>query len=110
MASAFLSQYASHPANRNLSVSGCPYSSRLVCRFLAPWVSAMMLLLAGLGAWLQLSWPFWLAYLIVCGLLVWEHRLVRPDDFSKIDLAFFNINSYISIALFAGVLGAIVLH
>jgi len=42
-------------------------------------------------------------------LLVWEHSLVRPDDLSRIDMAFFNINSYISIALFLAVLGALFL-
>jgi 4-hydroxybenzoate polyprenyltransferase len=69
----------------------------------------MMALLAALGIWLSLSWPFWLAYLVVSALLVWEHALVHPDDLSNINLAFFNINSYISIALFAGVLGALYL-
>jgi 4-hydroxybenzoate polyprenyltransferase len=69
----------------------------------------MMLCLAGLGWWMGLGWPFWLAYVVVCGLLVWEHRLVHPDDLSHIDLAFFNMNSYISLALFAGVLGALFL-
>ena len=69
----------------------------------------MMLLLAGLGWWLALGWPFWLAFMVVAGLLVWEHSLVHPNDLSNINLAFFNINSYISIALFAGVLGAIFL-
>ncbi len=69
----------------------------------------MMLLLAGLGRWMALGWPFWLAYLVTGGLLVWEHRLVHPDDLSHIDLAFFNINSYISLALFAGVLAALYL-
>lgn len=69
----------------------------------------MLVLLAGLGAWLGLSWPFWVAFVVVTGLLVWEHRLVKPDDLSNINLAFFNINSYISLALFAGVLGALML-
>jgi 4-hydroxybenzoate polyprenyltransferase len=69
----------------------------------------MMFLLAGVGVWMQLGWPFWLAFLVIIGLLVWEHRLVHPDDLSNIDLAFFNINSYISITLFLGVLGALFL-
>lgn len=69
----------------------------------------MLLLLAGLGIWMQLSWPYWLAYIIVVMLLIWEHRLVHPDDLSHIDLAFFNINSYISIALFTGVLVSVLL-
>lgn len=69
----------------------------------------MMLLLAGIGAWLGLSWPFWVALVVVVGLLVWEHRLVNPDDLTRIDVAFFNMNSYIALALFAGVLGALFL-
>lgn len=55
-------------------------------------------------AWVaSLGWPYLLAVAVTAGLLVWEHRLVRPDDLSKIDLAFFNINGYIAVTLFAGV-------
>lgn len=66
-------------------------------------------LLASLGWLLSLGWPFWLGWLIVTGLLIWEHTLVQPDDLSKIDLAFFNINSYISITLFLAILGSLYL-
>jgi len=37
-------------------------------------------------------------------LLIIEHRLVNPDDLSKIDIAFFNVNSTISVVLFLGIL------
>lgn len=37
-------------------------------------------------------------------LLIIEHKLVTCDDLSKINIAFFNINSVISIILFAGIL------
>jgi 4-hydroxybenzoate polyprenyltransferase len=70
----------------------------------------MMALLAGLGVWMALGWPFWIAWVVVAGLIIWEHRLVHPDDLTHINLAFFNINSYISIALFAGVLAALLLR
>jgi 4-hydroxybenzoate polyprenyltransferase len=36
---------------------------------------------------------------IVAGLLIYEHSLVRPDDLSKINMAFFNVNGIISIGL-----------
>ena len=36
---------------------------------------------------------------IVAGLLIYEHSLVRPDDLSKINIAFFNMNGIISIGL-----------
>lgn len=68
---------------------------------------AMMALLAWLGIAAGLAWPYWIAYGLVGGLLVWEHRLVNPQDLSHINLAFFNINSYISITLFVGVLAAL---
>ncbi len=70
---------------------------------------ATVLLLAALGWFMRLAWPYWLGILVTAALLTWEHRLVKPDDFSKIDVAFFNINSYISLALFAAVLGALYL-
>lgn len=47
------------------------------------------------------STGFWflLGVLICSGLLVWEHRLVKEDDLSKLDMAFFNMNGYISMAM-----------
>lgn len=36
----------------------------------------------------------------VCLLLVYEHRLVKPDDLTRVNIAFFNINSIISMGLF----------
>ncbi len=44
------------------------------------------------------------AVILIGSLLVLEHRLVRPDDLQRIQLAFFNINSLIAIVLFAGIL------
>jgi 4-hydroxybenzoate polyprenyltransferase len=66
-----------------------------------------VLLLIALGIVSGLSWPYWLGLIIVAGLLVWEHRLVQPDDFSKLGVAFFNINGYISITLFVAILGSL---
>jgi len=37
----------------------------------------------------------------VAGLLLWEHRLVRADDLSRIDAAFFTMNGYVSVIFFA---------
>ena len=68
-----------------------------------------ILLLGCLGLLLDFGWPFWLGFIVVIGLLTWEHRLVNPKDLTKINLAFFNINSYISLTLFIAVLGAIYL-
>ena len=54
---------------------------------------------AGLG-------PVFLAGVVgVCGLLVYEHALVRPDDLSRVGRAFFTVNAVISVGLLAA-LGA----
>lgn len=44
----------------------------------------------------------WIAYAgiaIVAGILCWEHRIVKPNDLSRVNVAFFNLNGYISILL-----------
>lgn len=38
--------------------------------------------------------------IIAAALLIYEHLLVKPHDLSRIDMAFFNMNGYISITLF----------
>lgn len=38
--------------------------------------------------------------LVVAALLLYEHSLVREDDLSKLNMAFFNMNGYISIIVF----------
>jgi 4-hydroxybenzoate polyprenyltransferase len=68
-----------------------------------------VLLLVILGLFTSLGWPYWIGLFIVAILLVWEHRLVHPYDLSNIDIAFFNINSYISVTLFLAILSAIYL-
>jgi 4-hydroxybenzoate polyprenyltransferase len=49
--------------------------------------------------------PVFLIFLAgIAFLLIIEHRLVKPDDLTHIDMAFFQINSLVSILLFVGVL------
>ncbi|MEU7316895.1 menaquinone biosynthesis prenyltransferase MqnP [Streptomyces sp. NPDC007083] len=43
---------------------------------------------------------FWLGLVIVAGAFVYEHTLVRPRDLSRLNRAFFQVNSFIGIALF----------
>lgn len=64
-------------------------------------------LLIVLGIVTGLGWPYWIGLIIVGALLLWEHVLVQPDDFSKLGVAFFNINGYISITLFVSILGSL---
>jgi 4-hydroxybenzoate polyprenyltransferase len=56
-----------------------------------------------LGWVLGLGWMYWVAVGVVAGLLIYEHSLVSPQDLSRLDVAFFNVNGYIAIVLFVGV-------
>ncbi len=69
-----------------------------------------MALLAGVGLTMHLAWPFWVGLAIILVLLVYEHSLVSPRDLSRLDLAFFNVNGYISITVLAAVVLALWLH
>ncbi|HEY2415927.1 MAG TPA: UbiA-like polyprenyltransferase [Pirellulaceae bacterium] len=57
-------------------------------------------------ACLPLAYPlfgtlYWIAIAAVAILLLYEHALVRPDDLSRVNAAFFNVNAIISLGLFA---------
>jgi len=58
-----------------------------------------------LGWMMGLGLLYWLGVLLVAGLLVYEHSLISPRDLSKLDIAFFNVNGYISVILFFAVIG-----
>jgi 4-hydroxybenzoate polyprenyltransferase len=66
-------------------------------------------LLAATGLLAGLGWPFWLGLGIITSLLLYEHSLVRPDDLSRLDVAFFNVNGYVSIIAFLAVLAAVLI-
>jgi 4-hydroxybenzoate polyprenyltransferase len=56
-----------------------------------------------------LGFFYWLGLLIVSVLLIYEHSLVKPDDLSRLDMAFFNMNGYISITIFLFTLVAVLI-
>jgi 4-hydroxybenzoate polyprenyltransferase len=60
----------------------------------------MIALLVGLGLSLGLGWIYYVGVLATAGLLIYEHRLIRPEDMTRIDVAFFTVNSYIAGVLF----------
>jgi len=60
---------------------------------------------AALGWTMGLGWFYWAGVVIVAGLFVYEHSLVSPTDLSGLDVAFFNVNGYIALILFAAALG-----
>jgi 4-hydroxybenzoate polyprenyltransferase len=48
---------------------------------------------------------FYLAFVLIIGLLlIVEHKIVKPDDLTRINIAFFRVNSFISVLMLAAIL------
>ena len=59
----------------------------------------VVFLLALLEPTVLLGWVYLAGVVLVAGLLVYEHSLIKKDDLSKVNMAFFNVNGIISIGL-----------
>jgi 4-hydroxybenzoate polyprenyltransferase len=68
-----------------------------------------VVLLVALGRMVSLPWPYWVGLAVVGALLIYEHALVHPDDLSRLNLAFFNVNGIISLTLFIATFAAVML-
>jgi 4-hydroxybenzoate polyprenyltransferase len=66
--------------------------------------ASTVIALAAVGAGVAAGWLYWIGVAVVAALLVFEHSLVRADDLSRLDAAFFTTNGIISIAFFGFVL------
>jgi 4-hydroxybenzoate polyprenyltransferase len=65
----------------------------------------LLLALPVLAPQVPLGWVFAGGVMLVAVLLVYEHLLVRPDDLTRVNVAFFNVNAIISLGLL--IVGAI---
>jgi 4-hydroxybenzoate polyprenyltransferase len=63
--------------------------------------TAMIAALVGLGTVYPLGKIYFAGVLAVAALLVYEHALVRPDDLTRVNVAFFQVNIAISLGLLA---------
>ncbi len=61
-------------------------------------ISYLLLVLNGLL--FGLGWAYWIGMVIVAGLFAYEHSLIKERDLSRLDMAFFNMNGYISMTIF----------
>jgi 4-hydroxybenzoate polyprenyltransferase len=67
--------------------------------------AATVVLLIATGTLTSSGWLVYAGIAMVSGILFWEHRIVKPNDLSRVNVAFFNLNGYVSILLlltFAG--------
>lgn len=66
--------------------------------------------LVAFGVAAGVDWPFFVAALAAVGLLVYEHVIVSATDLSRINRAFFTVNSYFAVVVLAGALSATALQ
>ncbi|MGM0487657.1 MAG: UbiA-like polyprenyltransferase [Planctomycetota bacterium] len=77
-----------------LRIAAACHLGMIVALFALPWS----------GWWggpaLPLGWIYGAGISLAALLLLYEHWLVRPDDLSRVNMAFFNVNAVISFGLF----------
>ena len=64
--------------------------------------------LLALGLGMGLAWPYFVGWATASGVIAYKHRLVSPRDLSRIGVAFFRMNAYVSLSVFAGTFVAVV--
>ncbi len=64
--------------------------------------AAMVFLLLAVPAVYPLfGWVYYVGVAAIAGLLVYEHAIVRPDDLTRVNRAFFHVNAVVSLGLLA---------
>ena len=74
------------------------------------WHAGTLLFLAAVGLLMELGALYWIGWALAGGLLIWEHRLVSPNDLSRVGMAFFNVNGYLAVGVFAFTFAAVLLR
>ncbi len=67
------------------------------------------LFVIGAGLYGHLHFVYWLGAAFYCAMLVYQHRLVKPDDLSKVGIAFANTNGLASVVFAAFTIVAVLL-
>lgn len=58
-----------------------------------------MLCIIAVGLLMPLTFVYWIGAFIIGCLFIYEHSLVSPNDLSKVQIAFFKVNSWIAVLL-----------
>lgn len=90
---AFDQQAGLHSMPARLGIAGALWVAR---GFHLGMLAALAWMVAAFG----LGLLAWLGIAAVAALLAWEHSLVRADDLSRVNAAFFTANGYVSILFF----------
>ena len=61
-----------------------------------------ILALVGFGLGTNFGWAYYVGVGVAAAILAWEHQLVKPNDLSRVDAAFFTMNGVMSIVVCVG--------
>ncbi len=53
------------------------------------------------GVLVGFGWPWWVGLALTAAAFIYEHAIVKTDDLSRVNRAFFTANGFVGIALFA---------
>ena len=71
-------------------------------------LAVVCLLLLGLG--MGLGYPYFFGCALAAGMLAYKYRVVSPGDLSRLGIAFFRTNAYVSTVVFAFTLAAVMIR
>jgi 4-hydroxybenzoate polyprenyltransferase len=58
------------------------------------------------GFYGQFGWPYWIGVAIFMGMLIYQHIIVKPNDLSRVNLAFMTANGIASVVFAVFVIGS----
>ena len=58
------------------------------------------------GYYGQFGWPYWLGVGVFLGMLIYQHAIVKPNDLSRVNLAFMTANGVASVIFSVFVIGS----
>ena len=70
-------------------------------------LSALCILIA--GRYGTFHWIYWIGFLVFTGMLYYQHSLVKPNDISKVNIAFMTANGIAILEFGVRVIGAVLL-
>jgi len=71
-------------------------------------LSAVSVVIAGLGG--EFGWLYWIGVMIFCGMLIYQHSIVKPTDLEKLNLAFMTANGIASVVFACFVIADLFVH
>ena len=58
-------------------------------------LSVVLVILAGYYG--EFGWLYWAAAIVFCGMLIYQQSIVKPNDLSKVNIAFMTANGIASV-------------